>query len=82
MSLSLRMSSCTCRRKSFSIFMLANSAVRSMTVAFFKLPTFAQGWMWNFAMMRCETDGPMPKKDSSDRFTSVASVKLKPLMNT
>lgn len=53
-----------------------------MTVAFFKLPTFAQGWMWNFAMMRCETDGPMPKKDSSDRFTSVASVKLKPLMNT
>jgi hypothetical protein len=33
-------------------------------------------------MMRCETEGPMPKKDSRERFTRVASVKLKPLMNT
>lgn len=53
-----------------------------MTVAFFRDPTLAKGWMENLAMMRWETLGPMPKKDSRERFTSVASVKEKPFMKT
>jgi hypothetical protein len=70
-SFNLRMLSCTSRRASFSIFIVDNSAVRSMTVAFLSAPTLAQGWMWNLAMMFCETLGPMPKKLSRDRYWSV-----------
>ena len=65
--------SCTSRRASFSIFIVDNSAVRSMTVAFFNAPTLAQGWMWNLAMIFCETLGPMPKKLSSERYRALDS---------
>ena len=54
------MFSCTSLLASFSIFIFVNSAVRSRTVAFLRLPTLAKGWMWNRAMTRCDTLGPMP----------------------
>jgi hypothetical protein len=62
------MLSCTSLRRSFSIFIFDSSAVRSMTVAFFRLPTFAHGWMWNLAMRLWEIFGPMPKKLSRERW--------------
>lgn len=59
-SLNRLMLSCSCRLRSVSIFMLDNSALILKIWLLTRLLTFAVGWMWNRAIIRCDTLGPIP----------------------
>jgi hypothetical protein len=63
-------SSRTCLRRSFSIFMSDKAAVRSRTCLFASSPTLHVGWMWKRARRRALARGPTPKNVSRDFYVN------------